>query len=414
MKKWLLARIKTKEEARAALKVKGKNATNLDEIRSAEEQIEALDVEIAEFRTQLDALPAEPQEPAAEPEQRGAEQKPEGELRTVGGSSFDPRQAYSAVNDSRQEERAAAKEAAEKRGKDLMEKRAVTVASAGIILPKHQATDIKPTFNETSSLIDRVYTKPLMGGESFEQPYLVGYGIGDYKGENEAYATSEPTFAKAQMSKAKVTSYAEDSEELLRLPAIDYDAEVMAGVKIASRKKITREILIGDGTTNHLVGIFNSNATAIDAATDLGISVIDNNTMDNIVFSYGGDEDVEDAAVLILNKVDLKAFSQLRTTDGKKFHTIVTNGNTGTIDGVPFIINSACKAISASTTTVGQYGMAYGSLSNYMLAVFSDLEVKRSEDFKFSTGMIAHRASIFVAGNVVAKNGFLRVKKEVD
>ena len=65
-----------------------------------------------------------------------------------------------------------AKEERAKRGKDLMEKRSVTVASSNIVMAKHTATDIKPTFNEVSSLIDRVTIKTLIGGESYEQPYL--------------------------------------------------------------------------------------------------------------------------------------------------------------------------------------------------------------------------------------------------
>ena len=55
--------------------------------------------------------------------------------------------------------------------------------------------------------------------------------------------------------------------------------------------------------------------------------------------------------------------------------------------------------------------MAYGSLSNYEIALFSDLEVKQSTDYKFKEGQIAHRGSVFAGGNVVAHNGFVRVKK---
>lgn len=117
--------------------------------------------------------------------------------------------------------------------------------------------------------------------------------------------------------------------------------------------------------------------------------------------------------MLILNKKDLKAFAQLRTTDGRKLHEIKFNadGNSGTIDGIPFIINSACKAISDPATVAGDYCMAYGPLANYMLVIFSDIEILRSTDYKFRQGVVAHRASIFVGGNVVAKNGFLRIKK---
>lgn len=304
-----------------------------------------------------------------------------------------------------------ARKAREVRGQALKENRSVTVGASSVLLPQHQANDIKPTFNEVSSLIDRVNIKPLLGGESFKQPYVKGYGTGGNTAEGADYETAEPIFGYASINKSKVTAYAEDSEEVQKLPAADYDGEVMKGVTIASRKKTTREILIGDGSTNHIAGIFSAAADAIDVATDLAITSIDETTLDEIVFSFGGDEDVEDAAVLILNKRDLKAFATLRSDDGEKIYDVKANGNTGTIDGIPFIINSACKAISNPASATGDYAMAYGPLSNYMLTIFSDIDVQRSTDYKFKQGMIAHRSSVFLGGNVTSKNGFLRVKK---
>lgn len=304
-----------------------------------------------------------------------------------------------------------AKKLSDQRGRDLKLNNTVTVGSSNILLPKHQADDIRPTFNEVSSLIDRVTVKPLIGGESYQQPYLAGYGTADYSTEGADYNSAEATFAYADINKAKITAYAEDTEEVQKLPAAAYDSEVMKGITVASRKKISREILVGTGATNRLAGIFSDAATAIDAATDLEITEIDETTLDEIIFSFGGDEEVEDTAVLILNKVDLKAFATLRDANGKKIYDVKTNGNTGTIDSVPFIINSACKAVSAAATTTGQYCMAYGPLSNYMMTIFSDMDVQRSTDYLFKKGMIAHRGSVFVGGNVVSKNGFLRVKK---
>jgi HK97 family phage major capsid protein len=312
------------------------------------------------------------------------------------------------ANEARAKQR---REDAEKRGQALKENRAVTVGSVGILLPTFQATDIRPTFNEVSTLIDRVSTKPLLGGESFQQPYLVGYGTGDYKTETQDYAEAEPVFGSVAIAKAKITAYAEDTEELQKLPAADYDGEVMKGITVAVRKKITREILIGTGAANHLAGIFSAAATAINAATDISIATVDENTLDEVIYSYGGDEDVEDAGVLILNKLDLKEFAKMRDANGKKIYAVVTRGNSGTIDGIPFIINSACNAISGIGTDVDDYCMAYGPLSNYLLVIFSDLDVQRSTDFKFKQGMIAHRGSVFAGGNVISKNGFLRVKK---
>lgn len=112
-------------------------------------------------------------------------------------------------------------------------------------------------------------------------------------------------------------------------------------------------------------------------------------------------------AVLILNKKDLKKFAKLRDKQGRKVYTIVNHGNTGTIDEVPYIINSACTEIGG---TKDAYCMAYGPLSNYEVAVFSDIDAQKSTEYKFKQGQIAYKASVFMGGNVVARNGFIRVK----
>lgn len=300
----------------------------------------------------------------------------------------------------------------EKRGKDLKEKRSVTVASSNLILPTHESSTINGTFNQVSSLIDAVKHVPLKGGESYKTAYEKGHGEGGYTTEGTAATTSDVEFGYAEITKSKITSYSEETEEVIKLPNADYDSVIVSGVGKSLRKKITKEILIGDGSANHLTGIFSANATAIDASTDLDITTIDDSTLDDIIFTFGGDEDVEDTSVLILNKSDVKAFAKLRTTDGKKVYEVKAQGNKGTIDGVPYIINSACKAISNSATTAGAYCMAYGPLSNYELATFSDIDIKRSTDAKFKEGMIAHRGVVFVGGNVASHNGFLRIKKK--
>lgn len=298
----------------------------------------------------------------------------------------------------------------EKRGKDLKENRAVLVSSESIILPKHDSSTINPTFNEISSLIDRVRHMDLPGGESFDQPYIIRKsGEGAYTGEEQDYHEVEPEFGYARISKTKTTAYSEVSEEMEKLPAADYASVVEDGVNDSIRKHLTKQILVGSGEADNIVGIFSSNAKAIDPATDKEIAKIDENTLDEIIYSYGGDEDVEDVAVLILNKADLKEFAMLRHPDGRKVYEVKTNGNTGTINSVPYIINSVCSSITNGEA--GDYCMAYGPLSNYTLATFSPLEIMKSTDYRFKQGMIAHKGSVFTGGNVTSYNGFLRIKK---
>ena len=298
----------------------------------------------------------------------------------------------------------------EARGLALKEGRTITVTANGVLLPEHVDDKISPVpFREVSTLVDQVHTVNLKGGETYKKSFVKSNGTGGLTAEGNAYATAEPTFGYLTISKVKVTAYAEITEELEKLPAADYQGEVLKGINVALRKKISEQILRGTGATNTFKGIFSANCEALADSTDLEISKIDANTLDDIVYAYGGDEEVEGGCVLILNKNDLRAFAGLRTSEGRKVHTIDYKAKT--IDGIPFIISSHCKAISASGTSVGEYGIAYGPLLNYEVPIFSGVEVSKSTDYKFKDGIICYKASVFTGGNVVGYKGFLRVKK---
>ena len=298
----------------------------------------------------------------------------------------------------------------EARGKALKEGRTITVTADGVLLPEHVDDKVAPyPFREVSTLVDQVHTVNLKGGETYKKSFVKSHGTGGLTDEGDPYATAEPTFRYLTISKVKVTAYAEITEELEKLPAADYQGEVLKGVNIALRKKISEQILRGAGTTNTFKGIFSANCEALADAVDLEISKIDENTLDEIVYAYGGDEEVEGGCVLILNKNDLRAFAGLRTKEGRKVHTVDYKAKT--IDGIPFIISSHCKAISASGTAVGEYGIAYGPLANYEVPIFSGVEVAKSTDYKFKDGIICYKASVFTGGNVIGYKGFLRVKK---
>lgn len=299
------------------------------------------------------------------------------------------------------------------KAKALANPRNALSTATGVVMPHHTSPDIMPTFNNVSSLIDRVRTIPLVGGESYQRPFVKSYGDGaGSTTENTDYNTSEPTFGYADIVREKITAYAEEPEEMSKLPNADYDGVVEESVTRAIRRYASRQILVGAGGTGKFRGIFyNPTSSAddiIDRNTDIStITAIDDGTLDEIIYSYGGDEDVEDMAVLILSKKDLKKFAKLRDKQGRKVYTIMNHGNTGTIDEVPYIINSACAEIGG---TADAYCMAYGPLSNYEVAIFSDIDVQKSTEYKFKQGQIAYKACVFMGGNVVAKNGFIRVK----
>lgn len=298
----------------------------------------------------------------------------------------------------------------EKRGKDLKEKRTITVSSDDILLPSHTAPTIADyPFREVSTIVDKVSLVNLNGGETYKKSFVKGHGEAGLTAEGTAYTETEPTFDYVTITKVKITAYTEITEELEKLPSLPYQAEVLRNINISLKKTIAKQILRGAGTSNTFTGIFSDQASAIEASTDIGITQIDETTLDEIIFAYGGEEEVEGGCVLVLNKNDLRAFATLRTIEGRKVHTVDYQNQT--IDGIPYIISSVCKSVVDSSTADGEYCIAYGSLKNYEVPIFSPVEIGKSTDYKFKDGIICYKASVFAGGNVVAFNGFLRVKK---
>ena len=302
------------------------------------------------------------------------------------------------------------KEILEQRGADLREKRTIQVSQEEILLPEHVDGKLAPyPFSEVSTLVDNISLVNLLGGETYKKTFVKAHGTAGYTEEGANYSETEPEFGYLTITKCKLTAYSEITEELEKLPAIDYQAEVIKNIKTSLKKKLSLEILRGAGGSNQFTGIFCEGAVALADTSNLEVSEITEDTLDDIIYAYGGPEEVEGSAILILSKADLRAFARLRTQEGRKVHTIDYVNHT--IDGIFYIINSNCQPLSNTATVEGSYCLAYGSLKNYETAIFSPIEISKSTDYKFKQGIICYKASVFAGGNVVGYKGFVRVTK---
>lgn len=287
---------------------------------------------------------------------------------------------------------------------------AVKTTDADVLVPNHQSSELAGVpFRQYSNLVDLVKKRNLQGGESYEAPFTKSYGEGDITAEGADYADVEPKFDTVKINKVKVTAYAEVSEELEKLPAADYVNEVENCIDVAVNKKLAKEIIVGTGA-DHFVGIFDKTALnkCVLASDDIEVAEINGDTLNEIIFGYGDVEELEGPEHLILTKADLLAFSKVRNaTNGMKEYKI--DYARQTIEGIPYIINSNCKALATAST--GDYCMAYGNLKAYEMAVFSDIDSRKDYSYKFKQGLVAFRSSILVGGNTSSYRGFIRVKK---
>lgn len=429
MKDFLKKLIQRKKDEQDKLNKRMEESEDIKEVRSIGETLKTIAQEIAEAEAQLQAIENEPKnEPQEEKKDDEAraddnldpnEEEPTNEnverskdYVKVGGTDIRHMATTNlrGGNQMDKEEREAQNKEREERAKALKEGRAVTVASDNILLPKHQSNDLATVpFRQVSTFYDLTKVRNLQGGESYEAPFTKSYGTGGLTEEGSAYTEAEPEFETAKINKVKVTAYAEFSEELERLPNANYEAEIRKGVEIALKKKMAQQQIGGIGESNTFIGITSTNAdnTAVLASDDMELSKIDQDTLNKIIFAYGGDEEVEQKGVLVLNKADLLAFSLVKNDIGDHAYKIDLANQT--INTVPYIINSNLTPLD--TASKGQYSMIYGIPQYYETAIFSPVEIKKSYDYKFKDGMIAYRASVFAGGNTTAYRGFMRVKK---
>ena len=333
--------------------------------------------------------------------------------------------SQSNTQDKVEREKAKKLEKRKQMGKDLIENRTVILDST-VLIPKKQSDVLTPfPFNQVSNIVNAVRYVPVINGETYDSPYITGNGEGDYTtqpttaGAGGKYISVAPTWDKATITKTKITAYGEVTKELERTPVAGYADAVEANITISLRKKLAKEMVVGNGASGHFVGLLSTTLNDGNTVADYKIGEINENTLDEIVLNYGGDEDIESRMSFLMNKLTLLSFAKVRGSDKKKVYTI--NYDAGTIDGIKFFTSSHIKAFAAATAGTektssaaevrGDAFLVYGDFNQYEVGVFSNIETAKSTDFKFDQGITCFRGDVFMGGNIVGYKAFMRVYK---
>lgn len=299
------------------------------------------------------------------------------------------------------------------RGAGIGQHDSTTLSTGTLVTPSGAGTDIRDGFaGQVSGLVDQVLALDLTGLNAYEEPYVVSDmeaqagAVAETAGTTRA--DSDPEFAKAAIKPYEVSVTSFVDRNLSRLNPANYAAKIQAMALRALRRKINALIVSGDGQASpDMYGITNAKNTdgaAIFRAVSLGTSIgVD--TLDTLVFGYGGDEEVGGNARLLLTKANLKALGALRGISEKRRLYKITpdagNPNTGVIeDGgliVPYTIVSA----------IGDSDLAYGDPVNYELGLFGDYVIRVDESVKAVERMHTILGDVMVGGNLVVDKGFV-------
>ena len=141
--------------------------------------------------------------------------------------------------------------------------------------------------------------------------------------------------------------------------------------------------------------------------------------LSDIILAYGGDEGVDGAAVLVLNKKDLKAFAAVRgTNEYLPVYSIVpdeANPSAGVIkdnNGLScryILCNHVTALADLSLNTTAKNTMFYGSPNAIELGVWGGYDVEVSTDYKFAEGLLTVAGEVSCAAEVTQKNGVVIV-----
>ena len=316
------------------------------------------------------------------------------------------------------------KEYKQRNGREISLRAAAGVentSSESVLIPSHIDPNIEAfPWNEVSSVLDLVTIISLPNGNEYTKVFQTSTGEADYtleptKTGDEAdkdgvYNLVSTGFDKVTIKRNKITALVYESEELLDLPDLDYATLIERNVSLSMRKKIAKEIILGDGTGNHFVGIAAKDATNLNPNTYKDVpTAIDENTVLDTIIDFGGEEDIEGRQAFVMNKLSLKEFTRVRGSDKKQVYTVTFSGNTALIDGTRVVFTRNLKPYSMAAT--GEIWAVYGDLSKYFVLNFGGEVIESSREFKFDQGITTVRGKVYGGGNIAGYKAITRLTK---
>lgn len=365
-----------------ALEAKNNESEDEEELKATGEELDALKAKKAELEAELADIEAQIAELDQPKEGEGTEGRK--------NMNFMKKEERKNMNMQEREERAKKFMAGGTMKIGGEEVRAMLVSSGKIATPT-EVKGINELPNEVSSIIDMVLVEDCEGMGSNKIAYEYTAPKGGVTVEGESYAEGDTVVDFVTTSPQTVTTIAYISKQVRKQSPLKYEEKVKRNALVALRKKMS-EIVV-------------TKLKASSLCVKKTIDALDAKIVRTIALSYGGDENVEGNAVMLLNKNSLTALGDIRGTNEKKAVFEITpnasNPNIGIIkDGglsVQYVLNS--------NLADGEF--IYGQPKKGELDLFSDYEVTVSEDFKFDKGLLAIRGDVEADFAVVFKDGFV-------
>lgn len=276
---------------------------------------------------------------------------------------------------------------------DASQARSVLISSGNLAQPTEVAGINDIPGAKVSSIIDLCKIVNCVGMGTYRVAYTASdaAAAADQTEGSAATTAALATFDFVDITPTSVAVLDYISKQAKKQTPLQYSAKVRAQALVALRRRAAQ--------------IATAALTSSTLTQEVKGAAIDAKTLRTIALSYGGDESVIGGAVLFLNKTDLLAFGDVRGTNEKKALYEITpdgNGNTGTIREGGLSVRYCIDSNLAAGT------LYYGNPQTLELGLFSDYEIRISEDFAFDKLMDAIRGDVELGAGVTAKNSFIK------
>lgn len=405
MKKFLEDLIARKQKDIANMRQRVKDSTDINEVRSLGEQIEAAQGEIEEARAKLAECNERLRNARAdmdEPDDQGEMDEPDDEPeqmpdRNARSRNFRPGRVVASFDTRSNEPQARA--SMEARAKALVDTNRETVTndemratlvSGGKIATPTKVGDMQEPFTQVSSIVDMVHVEDCTGMGTYEVPYEKAPLTAAKHTEGEDIAPSDPDWGIVTIVPETASVCSLISKKVKKLTPVKYEDRVR-------RAALT-------GLRRYASGLIVNKIKASALTVKQTLTAIDATTVRKLALAYGGQEGIEGHATLVLNKATLTKLGDIRGTNEKKAVYEINaddNPNTGTIKDGGTTVKYCLNANLADDELI------YGNMKCFELGLFGDYEIVVHEQTNATKLMLTIVGDVDLGGEVVVNEGFI-------
>lgn len=295
--------------------------------------------------------------------------------------------------------------------RSMVMRSAILSSTAGVIGPTGVNGVNDAAGNTVSDFLDLIKVTDCTGMGSYKVAYMLNDAEAATGTEGAVPTESEPSFGSVELKPSNISLISYVSREIRKQSPIQYEQKVNESATRALRRRLSKKAIDAalDSSLN--------SAHSLTGAS--GSALFTPHLLSDIILAYGGDEGVDGAATLVLNKADLKAFAAVR---GKNEYLPVysitpdaTNPSMGVIkdnNGLScrYCLNKNVPALSTATlSSTATKTMLYGNPQCLEMALWGGVEVIVNEGYKFGEGLLTIRGETTADAAVTVKNGFVVV-----